>query len=271
MLKKILFVTAGIALFSSVAVSQAASITNETTGVSGMINSIGFHNTDDTIGWVNIPVNKSFEEIGTSVDGVINAEDLPEGHYDYIRYAHGPIKVKGKIEVFSERADDTIPGTYYSTTTPLKFKQGEWGTKEDWFIIPVGKFTSDWGSESLAIANIKKEGVGSYLSDNPNEQYDMSPINLIISKDQEGNKYSNMSSIQATFDTNYLWAGKGYLKARPNDYIVGDFKKIGYKNYRLDYGSGDSYVWEMKNYGTTKEDYFLYPNFLDMPEIHLNK
>ena len=258
MLKKILFITAGIALFSSTIVSQAASITNETTGVSGMINSIGLHNTNDTIGWVNIPVNKSFEEIGSSVDGVINAEDLPEGHYDYIRYGHGPIKVKGKIDVFDSRGDIAIPGTYYSTSTPLKFKQGDYGTKEDWFIIPVGKLTSDWGSESLAIANIKKEGVGSYLSDNPDEQYDMSPINLIISKDQDENKYSNMSSIQATFDTNYLWAGKGYLKARADDYILGDFKKIGYRNYRLDYG-------------TTTEHYFLYPNFLDMPEIHLNK
>ena len=99
MLKKITSI--GIAAFILASGVASAKIINRTTEINGDIYGAAIHNTDPSIGWVDIGMPVAPVEGVPSV--VKSANDLPVGHYDKIRYEHGPFTFKGYIEVTDDQ------------------------------------------------------------------------------------------------------------------------------------------------------------------------
>lgn len=205
MLKKLVTLSLAALIMSSG--YSYAKVVNVTTDVKGEVISAAIHNTR-TNNWVPIPL--SGELANGVIDGDISASALEVGHYDKIRFTHGPIQFKGYIEVTEDLSAHNGIYTTMGNQVGLKFKKTDDISAAEFHTIPVSDKT-----EAEAEHNLATEGVGSYMDGN--NQVDMGTISLDIIevKDANGNlvKKADTKYVTAVIDKSNLWMGTGFVNS----------------------------------------------------------
>ena len=270
MLKKITSIgIAAIILASGVA---SAKIINRTTEINGDIYGAAIHNTDPSIGWVDIGMPVAPVEGVPSV--VKSANDLPVGHYDKIRYEHGPFTFKGYIEVTDDQPQYngiyTTTGNYDSNGALLFKKTDDVGQAQPTLLGITGIGYNQTAEDDAMRPN--GEGVYSYQS-GANRQIDEGTISLTIS-DVNGQHKADRTDISIVLDKSYLWFGNGWVDAegdnRPIDVsFVGtsttDATLILGSHATDPHNAGDQLFWKENPDGSK----FIYTDgSIDAPEIH---
>lgn len=270
MLKKITSI--GIAAFILASGVASAKIINRTTEINGEIYGAAIHNTDPSIGWVDIGM--PFESVAGNVPSVVkSANDLPVGHYDKIRYEHGPFTFKGYIEVTDDQPQYngiyTTTGNYYSASALLFKKTDDVGQAQSTLLGITGT-TYNQTAEDDAMGP-HGEGVYSYQS-GANRQIDEGGISLTIS-DVNGQHKANRTDISIVLDKSYLWFGNGWVDVEGDNRPI-DVSFIGTTttDATLTLGSHatnpknvrDQLFWK-ENPDGSKE---IYTDSIDAPEIH---
>lgn len=183
-------------------------ISNDVTGVKGMILSIGIRRASDGK-WFDVPVNK---DISTGeLPGVATIEQLhlTEGKYDKIRVGHEPLQAKGSITVTDKDGNQSIYGSMpRKGNQVLKFKKDQ---APEFFELSVPA-TQTENSEAY-MSNFNKWGVGSFVDNNV--EYDTSWEDLEIVKDADGKLVvKNNEPLVFLLRPNYIWAGAGVTGAK---------------------------------------------------------
>ena len=271
MLKKITSI--GIAAFILASGVASAKIINRTTEINGDIYGAAIHNTDPSIGWVDIGMPVAPVEGVPSV--VKSANDLPVGHYDKIRYEHGPFTFKGYIEVTDDQPQYngiyTTTGDYDSVHHGLKFKKTDDVGQAQATPLGITGTAYHQTAEDDAIGP-DGEGVYSYQS-GANRQIDEGAISLTIS-DVNGQHKADRTDISIVLDKSYLWFGNGWVDVEGDNRPI-DVSFIGTTttDASLTLGShatnpknaGDQLFWKENPDGSK----FIYTDgSIDAPEIH---
>lgn len=270
MLKKITSI--GIAAFILASGVASAKIINRTTEINGDIYGAAIHNTDPSIGWVDIGMPVAPVEGVPSV--VKSANDLPVGHYDKIRYEHGPFTFKGYIEVTDDQPQYngiyTTTGNYDSTGALLFKKTDDVGQAQS-TLLGITGITHNQTDEDDAMGP-NGEGVYSYQS-GANRQIDESAISLTIN-DVNGQHKADRTDIAVVLDKSYLWFGNGWVDVEGDNHPV-DVSFVGTSttDATLTLGShatnpdnaGDQLFWKENPDGSK----LIYTDgSIDAPEIH---
>ena len=270
MLKKITSI--GIAAFILASGVASAKIINRTTEINGDIYGAAIHNTDPSIGWVDIGMPVAPVEGVPSV--VKSANDLPVGHYDKIRYEHGPFTFKGYIEVTDDQPQYngiyTTTGNYDSNGALLFKKTDDVGQAQP-TLLGITGIGYNQTAEDDAIGP-DGEGVYSYQS-GANRQIDEGAISLTIS-DVNGQHKADRTDISIVLDKSYLWFGNGWVDKEGDNRPI-DISFIGTTttDATLTLGShatnpknaGDQLFWKENPDGSK----LIYTDgSIDAPEIH---
>ena len=270
MLKKITSI--GIAAFILASGVASAKIINRTTEINGDIYGAAIHNTDPSIGWVDIGMPVAPVEGVPSV--VKSANDLPVGHYDKIRYEHGPFTFKGYVEVTDDQPQYngiyTTTGNYDSAGALLFKKTDDVGQAQS-TLLGITGITYNQTAEDKALGP-NGEGVYSYKS-GANRQIDEGGISLTIS-DVNGQHKADRTDISIVLDKSYLWFGNGWVDVEGDNRPI-DVSFIGTTttDATLTLGShatnpknvGDQLFWKENPDGSK----FIYTDgSIDAPEIH---
>lgn len=288
MLKKLVALTLGVGLFCSAGICHAAEIQNYISDVEGTVTSVLLHN-QKTGEWVIIDspsngvVSRHNEKQPVKGQVKVN-EKIPVGTYDAVAIDHTPFDVKGYIVVTG--ADDDINGTYVSVTKPNINPDFQSNSHGPIFVKVTNReqpetFTPipDEKTEEDAWKNVNAEGVGSYLLDPAKQNQSnvrtiqkLSPSLEVWEDDEvDGNgntskhKYVNRKKIDFKLRKEYVWAGKGWPKAKHFEKIDGDFKFDENKTKgELTYSNSDyPYTWTHDANGKI----ILQAPFTDNPEI----
>lgn len=270
MLKKITSI--GVAAFILASGVASAKIINRTTEINGDIYGAAIHNTDPSIGWVDIGMPVAPVEGVPSV--VKSANDLPVGHYDKIRYEHGPFLFKGYIEVTDDQPQYngiyTTTGDYDSVYHGPKFKKtDDVGQAQPTLLGITGAMHNQTDEDNAMGPN--GEGVYSYQT-TPNRQIDESAISLTIT-DVNGQHKADRTDISVVLDKSYLWFGNGWVDVEGDNHPV-DVSFVGTSTTEatLTLGghatnpdnAGDKLVWKENPDGSK----VIYTDSIDAPEIH---
>lgn len=271
MLKKITSI--GIAAFILASGVASAKIINRTTEINGDIYGAAIHNTDPSIGWVDIGM--PVESVAGNVPSVVkSANDLPVGHYDKIRYEHGPFTFKGYVEVTDDQPQYngiyTTTGNYDSAGALLFKKTDDVGQAQPTLLGITGTTHNQTDEDNAMGPN--GEGVYSYQS-GANRQIDEGGISLTIS-DVNGQHKANRTDISIVLDKSYLWFGNGWVDVEGDNRPI-DVSFIGTTttDATLTLGSHvtnpknvrDQLFWKENPDGSK----FIYTDgSIDAPEIH---
>ena len=265
MLKKLCPLSLATLIISSGYTS--AKVVNVTTDVKGQVFSAAIHNAT-TNNWIPLPLSGDLEN--GSIDGDIDASALEVGHYDKIRFTHGPIQFKGYIEVTDDLpAHNGIYTTVGNLGAP-QFKKTNDISAANFHTIPLTGNT-----ESQAEQNLANEGVGSYADGN--NQVDMGSISLDIIEvmDANGNsvKKADTKYVTAVIDKSYLWMGTGFVNAVRGDQkpIDKTFMPSPTPNMATLEDDGDTLTWTAVPGVDGNIDAFIEPDFLDSLEITIAK